>query len=60
MQALRVPWWRHEAADNQLKVTVEAISALERVRQQQEHVRHGVIEGGSEGGKHVQQRIGSR
>ena len=57
---LRVPWWRHEAAENQLKVMVEAILAVARVLRQHESGRHGGRKGGSEGGEHGQQRIGER
>ena len=38
---LRVPWRRQEAADNQLKVTLEVISEAARVRRQQESDRCG-------------------
>ena len=47
---LLVPWWRQEAAENQLKVAVEAISAAARVRWRQGSGRRGGSEGGSEGG----------
>ena len=43
-------WWSQEAADNQLKVTVEAISKDARVLQQQKSRRLGGIKGGSKGG----------
>ena len=45
---LRVPWRRKEAADNQLKVTLEVISEAARVRRQQESGRCGGRKGGSE------------
>ena len=48
---LRVPWRRQEAADNQLKVTLEVISEAARVRRQQESDRCGRIKGWSEGGR---------
>ena len=47
---LLVPWWRQEAAENQMEVTVEAISAAARVRLRQESGRRGRSDGGSEGG----------
>ena len=31
-ERLQVPWWRHEAADNQMKVAVEAFLAAARLR----------------------------
>ena len=40
---LQVPWWRHKAADNTLRVVVEAISMASRVRRQQESIRRGGI-----------------
>ena len=47
---LWVLWWRQEAAENQLKVTVEAILWVTRVRRQQESDRRGRSEGGRVGG----------
>ena len=47
---LCVLWWRQEAAEKQLKVTVEVISAAARVRRRQESGRRGGIEGGSDEG----------
>ena len=49
-----MPWWRHEAAEDQLRVTLEAISEAERVRQQQESSRRDRSKGGSTGGDHIQ------
>ena len=57
---LQVLWWKQEAADNQLKVTVESISISARVRRRQESGRCGRSEKGSEGGKQGQRRIGER
>ena len=48
---LRVPWWRQKAAEDHLRVTLEAISEAGRVRRQQESGRPGGSEGGSEGGR---------
>ena len=45
---LQVQWWRQAAADNQLKVTVEAILVAARVWQQQEYGRRGKSKGGYE------------
>ena len=47
---IRVPWWMQEAAENQLKITVEAILAAARVQRQQESGRCGGSEVGLEGG----------
>ena len=38
---LWVPWWRQEATENQLRVTVESILEVARLRRQQEIVRRG-------------------
>ena len=46
---LRMMWWRKAAAEKQLKVTVEAILAAERVQQQKEYGMHGGSQGGSKG-----------
>ena len=45
---LQVPWWRQKAAEDQLRVTVEAISAETRVRRRQEFGRRDGSEGGPE------------
>ena len=45
---LWVPWWRQEASENQLRVTVESILGLERLRHQQEIGRRGGSKEGSE------------
>ena len=47
---LRVPWWRQEAAENQLKIMVEAILEAARVQRLQESGRRGESKGGSDGG----------
>ena len=47
---LRVPLWRWEAAENKLKVTVEAISEVARDQRRQEYGSRGGIEGGPKGG----------
>ena len=47
---LWVPWWRQNAAKEQLRVTLEAILAVEKVRRQQESGRRERSEEGSEGG----------
>ena len=47
---LRVPWWRQKAAEDQLRVTMEAILEAARVRRRQESSRGDGSEGGSEGG----------
>ena len=47
---LQVPWCSQKAAEDQLRVTVEAISAAARVRRQQGSGRRDGSEGGSEGG----------
>ena len=47
---LRVPWWRQKAAEDQLRVTMEAIWEAARVRRRQESSRGDGSEGGSEGG----------
>ena len=46
---LRVLWWRKKAEEYQIRVTVEAILEAARLRRQQESVRCGRSEGGSEG-----------
>ena len=51
---LRVTRWRKKAAEDQLRVTLEAISEAERVRQQQESSRRDRSKGGSTGGDHIQ------
>ena len=47
---LRVPWWRQKAAEDHMRVLVEAISEVERVRRQKEYGRHNGSKGGLEGG----------
>ena len=47
---LQVPWWKKLAADKQLKVTVEAILSVARVRRLHESGRHNCRDGGTEGG----------
>ena len=47
---LRVPWWRKKAAENHLRVMVEARLAASRLRRQQESGRRGGSKGASEGG----------
>ena len=47
---IRVPWWRQEAVENQLKVKVEAILIAERVWRGQESSIRGGSKGGSEEG----------
>ena len=46
---LRVIWWRQESEENQLRVTVEAISALTRGLRRKESVRHRGRKGGLDG-----------
>ena len=45
---LWVPWWRQEASENQLRVTVESILEVARLRRQQEIGRRGGSKEGSE------------
>ena len=45
---LWVPWWRQEASENQLRVTVESILGVARLRHQQEIGRRGGSKEGSE------------
>ena len=47
---LKVPWWKKLAADKQLKVAVEAILSVARVRRLHESGRHKWRYGGTEGG----------
>ena len=49
-ERLQVPWWSQAAAEKQLMVAVEAISATTRVQRRQESGRCGWSEIGSEGG----------
>ena len=51
--------WSQEIEENQLKVMLEAILSVARVRQRQDG-RRGRSEGGSERGKHGQRNIGVR
>ena len=46
---LQVPWWRQKAAEDQLRVMVEAILAAARVRRWQESGGHGGRKGELEG-----------
>ena len=43
-------WWMQNVVEDQLRVTVEAILAVTRVRRRQESSRRDEIKGGSEGG----------
>ena len=45
---LRKPWWRQEAAEQQLEATLKNILAVARDRWRQESDRHGGGEGGEE------------
>ena len=47
---IRVPWWRQNSAEGQLRFMVESILSASRVRRQQEPGRRDGSEGGSEGG----------
>ena len=47
---LRVMWWMYKVAEEQMRVTVEAILTATRVRRRQEYGSHDRSEGGSEGG----------
>ena len=45
-----MPWWSQEAAEDQLRVTVEVILVAERVWRKQEPGRRDESKGGPEGG----------
>ena len=47
---LRLPWWKQESEEKQVKVAVEAVLAVSRLRRRQESSRHGGSKGGLEVG----------
>ena len=44
-----MPWWRQKAAEDQTRVTLEAILSASRVWRQQEYGRRDRSDGGSDG-----------